>query len=179
MDGTQSTYISLFSEEKSKMLKELLNSCIDEICGHPGPSYYKFVKTVGWTKEEYDTVYKLISLLLRNPASLYLIEEKMPQEYHELPEHVQLNLLTCLKIRREQLLKALIKENSKRKRDTLIDFDWRIKLIMGSSKMASLREPLLQLDLILEDKENQHIKCIELDKDELEIIINTLNSSIS
>lgn len=53
----------------------------------------------------------------------------MPQEYHELPEHIQQTILTCLRVRREQLTNALLKECSKEKCDTLTDFDWRLKVM--------------------------------------------------
>lgn len=52
----------------------------------------------------------------------------MPQEYHELPEQVQRNILTCLKVRREQLTNALLREHYKKTLPTLIDFDWRHKV---------------------------------------------------
>ncbi|XP_012062716.1 PREDICTED: COMM domain-containing protein 8-like [Atta cephalotes] len=178
MENTQSLYISLFSEEKNDVLKELLHACVDEICGRPGPSYCKFANSMDWSRAEYEGVYKLISSLLRNPASLYMIEEKMPQEYHELPEQVQQNILTCLKVRREQLTDALLREHYKRKLPTVIDHDWRLKLVMGSSKMASLRESLLQLDLIIEDKGSRRIINLELNKDELDMIINSLEKLV-
>ncbi|XP_012222596.1 COMM domain-containing protein 8-like [Linepithema humile] len=176
MESSQSLYISLFSEEKSDVLKELLHACVDEICGRPGPSYHKFSNSMDWSKAEYEGVYKLISTLLRNPASLYMVEEKMPQEYHELPEQVQQNILTCLKVRREHLTNALLREHYKRKLPTIVDFDWRLKLVMGSSKIASLRESLLQLDLIVEDTESRRIINLELNKDELDTIINALEA---
>lgn len=47
---------------------------------------------------------------------------------------------------------------------------------MGSSKMASIREPLLQLDLILEEKQKEQILGLELNKDELESLINTIEA---
>jgi len=52
----------------------------------------------------------------------------MPQEYHELPEQVQQNILTCLKVRREQLTDALLREHYKKKLPTVIDHDWRLKV---------------------------------------------------
>lgn len=52
----------------------------------------------------------------------------MPQEYHELPEQVQQNIFTCLKVRREQLTDALLREHYKRKLPTVIDHDWRLKV---------------------------------------------------
>lgn len=50
---------------------------------------------------------------------------------------------------------------------------------MGSSKMASLRESLLQLDFIVEDMESRQIINLELTKDELELIINTLEANVT
>ncbi|XP_043265176.1 COMM domain-containing protein 8-like [Colletes gigas] len=179
MEGAQSLYLNLFSEDKVHALKELLHACVDEICGRPGPSYHKFANSVDWNREEYEETYKLISILLRNPACLYLVDEKMPQEYHELPEPIQQNILTCLKARREQLTNALLKEYSKEKHETLTDFDWRLKLVMGSSKLATLRESLLQLDLMVENKETKRILGLELNKDELETFINVMETIVT
>lgn len=44
--------------------------------------------------------------------------------------------------------------------------------------MASLRESLLQLDLIVEDMDSRQIINLELNKDELETMINTLEASV-
>lgn len=44
--------------------------------------------------------------------------------------------------------------------------------------MASLRESLLQLDLIVEDIDSRQIINLELNKDELETMINTLETSV-
>lgn len=49
---------------------------------------------------------------------------------------------------------------------------------MGSSKVASLRESLLQLDLIIEDKESQRSINLELNKDELDTIISSLEKLV-
>jgi len=53
----------------------------------------------------------------------------MPQEYHELPEQVQRNVLACLKVRREQLTNALLMEHYKSQLPTVTDFDWRLKVL--------------------------------------------------
>lgn len=53
---------------------------------------------------------------------------------------------------------------------------WFPQLVMGSSRMASLRESLLQLDLMVEDVESRRTINLELNKDELETMINTLDA---
>lgn len=52
------------------------------------------------------------------------------------------------------------------------------QLVMGSSKLASLREPLLQLDLMVESKNSKRILDMELNKDELDTFINTMESIV-
>lgn len=49
---------------------------------------------------------------------------------------------------------------------------------MGSSKLASLREPLLQLDLMLESKNSKRILDMELNKDELDTFISAMESIV-
>lgn len=44
--------------------------------------------------------------------------------------------------------------------------------------MASLREFLLQLDLIVEDTEFRQIINLELNKDELDTVINALEATV-
>lgn len=44
--------------------------------------------------------------------------------------------------------------------------------------MASLRESLLQLDFKVEDMESQWIINLELNKDELETMLNTLEALV-
>lgn len=178
METAQSLLLNLFGDDKIHALKELLHACVDEICGRPGPSYHRFANSVDWSRQEYEETYKSISILLRNPACLYLLDEKMPQEYHELPDPIQQNLLTCLKARREHLADALLKDHSKEKYETLIDFDWRLKLVMGSSKLSSLRESLLQLDLVVENRNAKRILSLELNKDELETFINAVETVV-
>lgn len=50
---------------------------------------------------------------------------------------------------------------------------------MGSSKMASVKEPLLQIDLIFEEKEKEQILGLELNKEELDLLITTLEANVT
>lgn len=176
METIQSLYLNLLGEERIDILRELLHACADEICGHPGPSYREFMTRMDWSKEEYEGVYGLIKTLLRNPACLYLIEEKMPSEYYDFPESIRKDILTCLKVRQKELTRALLTEHSKEKLETLVDFDWRLKLVMGTSKLASLREPLFQLDFIAEHTNVRRVIGVEMNKDELDMLITTMET---
>lgn len=49
---------------------------------------------------------------------------------------------------------------------------------MGTSKIASLREPLLQLDFIVEEKGTRRIINVEMNKEELDTLITTMETVI-
>lgn len=49
---------------------------------------------------------------------------------------------------------------------------------MGTSTMASMREPLLQLSLICKEKKENHVIKLELDEIELDSLIKTLETVI-
>ncbi|XP_046611821.1 COMM domain-containing protein 8-like [Neodiprion virginianus] len=165
---------NIFTQVNSDVMNQFLHACVDEICGRKRVTFQQFTNSVEWTENEYKIARQVIFDLLRNPAVLYLENERMPHRYVETPAELQLAIRTCVNIRREHLVKALLREHSIKNGTTLLDFDWRLKWIMGSSKLATLKEPLLQLDLITEDSKSQQILDLELNRDELDMLINAL-----
>lgn len=68
-------------------------------------------------------------------------------------------LKNCYDIRKEELYQALVRHSLLKNEVNLVEnFDWKVKWVMGSSKMASLREPLLQMNLHCAGD-----KCIEFE----------------
>lgn len=70
----------------------------------------------------------------------------------------------CYEIRKPEIQRLVTKEClAKMDCPLATDFDWKLKWIIGSSTLSSLREPLLQMD----------IRTMHIDSDE-----NTLNDSV-
>lgn len=116
---------------------ELLHACVDEICGHPGPSYHRFVNSMDWSRAEYEGIHKLMSALLRNPASLYMVEEKVglrmlsmrQQNYYGIRKSydVDSKSIPCTQVNEEKTLTSfrvfLCKENCFLLSDVRHEFD--------------------------------------------------------
>ncbi|KAF7992833.1 hypothetical protein HCN44_005177 [Aphidius gifuensis] len=165
----------LSKEDNHYTLTQFLHSCINEICGYKIQKFEQF-SSIGWNEEEYNNTRKSINYLFKQPACLYLDIAKMPQTFFYYPENVQELIMTCLKVRQDQLCNALIADISQKKQPTVKDFDWRLKMVMGSSKISSLREFLLQLDLHTNYKNSEDIIGLEMTKEELDLFIKTLES---
>ncbi|KAG8035228.1 hypothetical protein G9C98_001718 [Cotesia typhae] len=91
-------------------------------------------------------------------------------------DFTQRKIIICLTVRLEKLTNVLVSEALQRERSTMIDFDWRIKMIMGSSHVASLKQPIVQLDLFVKDKGAKEIVNVEMDRDQLDSFIKTLET---
>ncbi|KAK0089657.1 hypothetical protein PV325_006080 [Microctonus aethiopoides] len=167
----------LDKDEIRDLLNDFFYSCINEICGCKGPTYQQFIK-IGWNEDEYNDIRTLICNLFTNPTLLYLDKTKLPQEFLEFSENIQVQMFDCLKEKQKYLVNALMKKYSQKNIQTLIDFDWRLKVILGSSEVASLREPLLQLDLRVMENEAENIVDLELNKNELDHLIKVLEAAI-
>ncbi|XP_015591600.1 COMM domain-containing protein 8 [Cephus cinctus] len=177
MGDNQASYGALLARINEDNLNQLIHACIDEVCGYPGLSHQPFANNVDLNKDEYIVVHKLFLRILSNPAILHPNEEKVLEEYYQdFPSEVQRSLLKCLRARRNQMSAVFFKKHAKKFATTLMDFNWRLILLMGSSKIASLKEPVLQLDLLVEDQQDDRIVGIELNRDELDSLINVLES---
>ena len=61
---------------------------------------------------------------------------------------------------------------------TLKDFDWSLRLVLSSSKLSGLRQPLLmlKLDKILPDGTIEE-RLLELDESELNTLLSSLRAA--
>ncbi|XP_063990281.1 COMM domain-containing protein 8-like isoform X2 [Diachasmimorpha longicaudata] len=176
MGGNNNLNSCLIREDNNDLLTQFLHACISEVCGSSAPEYSHFSK-MGWPEDEFNYTHKILLTLFNKPAVLHLDDAKMPQEFFHMPENVQTLILSCLKIRREQLWRTLAFNHSQNQTSTMIDFDWRLKMVMGSSKVSSLKEPLLQLDLRVKEKGEEDILGIEMNRGELDSFIKTLEAA--
>lgn len=106
-----------------------------------------------------------------------LSDEEAVQQLNELSSSYQEAITKCLKGRKEEIRYALVESISAISSAQLQDFDWQLKLALSSDKISMLQMPLLNLDLDV--KENGEIKpvSVEMNKEELQNLINALEAA--
>lgn len=93
-------------------------------------------------------------------------------------------LYTQITCRNQELKQALIERTCSIFPHILEDIDWSVKLTVASSKSSSMREPSVALSLRLrnlnntEDKGESYWVRLELNKDELDTMINSLSKPL-
>ncbi|NXA30917.1 COMD8 protein, partial [Eudromia elegans] len=154
---------------------EFLHKVIDGVCGRAFPRYQDYGSV--WGLAEWMEVLQETVAYFRNAVGRNLSEEEAAEQLSELNSHCQEAITKCLKGRKEEIRNALVERVNAISSAQLQDFDWQLKLALSSDKISMLQIPLLNLDLDV--RENGEIKpiSIEMNKEELQNLINALEAA--
>lgn len=121
-----------------------MHRCVDDLITENKIDFDSYSSDIEWTRIDFEKA--------RNfTQNLYKDRVKAEGENFKLqgiPADIQQALENCYNVRKEQIFQAQMKDSLLENGiDVVENFDWKVKWIMGTSKMASLREPLLQVNL--------------------------------
>ncbi|KFQ24028.1 COMM domain-containing protein 8, partial [Merops nubicus] len=145
-----------------------LHKIIDGICGRAYPRYQDYGSV--WSLLEWMEVLEETRMYFKTAVGKNISDEEAAQQINELDSNYQEAIAKCLKGRKEEIMNAISSAQ-------LQDFDWQLKLALSSDKISMLQMPLLNLDLDV--RENGEIKpvSIEMNKEELQNLINALEAA--
>ncbi|XP_025889433.1 COMM domain-containing protein 8 isoform X1 [Nothoprocta perdicaria] len=154
---------------------EFLHGVIDGVCGRAYPRYRDYGGV--WSVAEWMEVLQGTGAHFRNAVGKGASEEEAAEQLNELNSSCQEAITKCLKSRKEEIRNALVERVNAISSAQLQDFDWQLKLALSSDKISMLQMPLLNLDLDV--RENGEIKpiSIEMNKEELQNLINALEAA--
>ncbi|XP_030347305.1 COMM domain-containing protein 8 isoform X2 [Strigops habroptila] len=154
---------------------EFLHKTVDGICGRAYPRYQDYGSI--WSLSEWMEVLEETVTYFKTAVGKNISDEEAAQQINELNSNYQEAITKCLKGRKEEIRNALVERVNAISSAQLQDFDWQLKLALSSDKISVLQMPLLNLDLDV--RENGEIKpvSIEMNKEELQNLINTLEAA--
>ncbi|KAL1506115.1 hypothetical protein ABEB36_005539 [Hypothenemus hampei] len=156
-------------------LSEFLHDCVNRLC--EGNSV-QFNNTDNDKAED-----KEFNLIRRVICNFYRqrIQESVPLP-EGLPQHVTEAIETVFKIRYKDIVSLIVKEKLLAQGHLVLEsFDWKLKWILGSSKLATIREPVCQIELICLNKGNNLVPRrtsinFECNLEQINGLISSLNS---
>ncbi|XP_053922298.1 COMM domain-containing protein 8 isoform X1 [Cuculus canorus] len=154
---------------------EFLHKIVDGICGRAYPRYQDYSSI--WNLSEWMEVLEETRTYFKTVVGKNISDEEAAQQINELNSNCQEAITECLKGRKEEIRNALVERINAISSAQLQDFDWQLKLALSSDKISMLQMPLLKLDLDV--RENGEIKpvSIEMNKEEVQNLINTLEAA--
>ncbi|XP_039607325.1 COMM domain-containing protein 8 [Polypterus senegalus] len=154
---------------------QFLHRVTDGICGRSFPRFQDY-STI-FTIAEFLELVNVITAFLKTAVGKKMNDEELQQSLSGLDSSHQQAIFHCLQSRREEIRHSLIEKTNAISTSQLQDFDWQLKLALSSDKISALQAPLVNLDLDI--KENGAITplSIEMNKDELQNLISSLEAA--
>lgn len=160
-------------QEAEKITQELL----DCICSGKNLRYEDYGKI--WTTEEWKLLQQSGIEILKGFTSRGLNKEQISKELDSfsLSSEVKQAVLDCIWPRQEEVRRSLVLSTAAISNSYLKDFDWKVKMIMSSDKLASIKEPVVALDFdVVENGEDRNVS-VELTKEELDSLVSSLEAA--
>ncbi|XP_007890897.1 COMM domain-containing protein 8 isoform X2 [Callorhinchus milii] len=154
---------------------KFVHKVIDGVCGRALPRFRDYGAV--WTLTEWMEILEGTTSFLKRAGGKHLSDEEILQLLDGLGLPHQEAVLKSLKGRKEELRQAMVEKTNDVSSAQLQDFDWQLKLPLSSDKIAFLQTPLLNLDLDV--RENGILKpvSIEMNKEELQNLIHSLEAA--
>ncbi|NXL91122.1 COMD8 protein, partial [Alectura lathami] len=154
---------------------EFLHKIIDGICGRAYPRYQDYSSV--WSLTEWMKVLEETMTYFKTAVGKNISDEEAIQQMSELNANYQEAITKCLKGRKEEIRNALVERVNGISSVQLKDFDWQLKLALSSDKISTLQMPLVNLDLDVRENGETKPISIEMNKEELQNLINALEAA--
>lgn len=120
---------------------------MDDLIGCKQIKFDSYGGDIEWTEADYNQTLTFVQNLYResvqNPS-----EDNFQLKLQELNPNMQTAIKECYDIRKNEIFQCIVKESLlKHEFPVVQNIDWKLKWIMGSSKLSALREPVVQVDL--------------------------------
>ena len=156
-------------------LNKLLHGVADGITSRLSVTYSTFSEV--WTLEEWFEVIDETTTLLKSCVRNSTDKESIFKSLDGLDENLKDSFVTVLKVREGEIQRALKDKSVTVSNKHLQDFDWKVKLVLASDKLANIQEPVAALDLDVKSGDKSESVNLELDKDQLKSLITSLEAA--
>lgn len=151
--------------------------------GKKTTSYDNYSSDIEWTKDEFERARYLIQNLYETNIKVNNNDNNNKEflnNFINLPTNINEEIKNCYEIRRRELLQHVSRECLRNSELPIVEnIDWKLKWINGSSKLASISEPVVQFDLHCLNNETSKLKTrvnFEMNLEQLDKFINELEN---
>ncbi|XP_063777046.1 COMM domain-containing protein 8 [Pseudophryne corroboree] len=177
MDGISQhgSGVGLIAKLPIAQCPQFLHKVIDGVCGRAQPRFQDYGSV--WNLREWLEILEDTAAFVKATIGKDGTTEESANLLSGLsPEHQEV-VLKCLKSRRPEIKDALTENVCAMSTAYLQDFDWQLKLAMSSDKLSTLQMPLVNLDLDIVENGAVAPVSIEMNKEELQNLINSLEAA--
>ncbi|XP_064454910.1 COMM domain-containing protein 8-like [Ornithodoros turicata] len=155
--------------------EKFLHGVVNSLCGQRGLPFDQFSKV--FSLSAFWQCSDAWAAFFKSRRAPRLSEEELLSELQYIPESYRTVVATVWKSRATDIVEVLLKDTEQISGPVLKDFDWKVKLVLGSDKVASQKVPLLSLDLTLFEQRKGRDVSIEMTSEEVHRLIVALEAA--
>ncbi|KAK3744884.1 hypothetical protein QZH41_013770 [Actinostola sp. cb2023] len=175
--GLENMGVRLLEKCPKEQAEKFVHEILDSVCHGRHPRYVNYGKV--WTTEEWRTVIKETSEILKCFIRKGMTKNEIVQELdkHSLSPDIKQVLCGCLLARQDAIRAALVSNTAGITNAYLKDFDWKVKMVLASDKIASIRKPVISVDFDISQGNRVKPVTVEMSKEELKNLITSLEAA--
>ncbi|KAI0218673.1 COMM domain-containing protein 8 [Lamellibrachia satsuma] len=176
-DKIQNDGAKLLTKCPQNRISTLIHRIIDALCEKSPPCYEDFANV--WGLEEWWEVTDFYKTFCRDAVKKACTKETILSQLEFLQLEYSKEVRDAVWIRRDEIRVQLVKKTTEISQAYLKDFDWQLKLVVSSDKLASVQEPLLSVDLDIDAAGEDETKfaSVEMNKADLQKMITSLEAA--
>ncbi|KAG8453636.1 hypothetical protein GDO86_000319 [Hymenochirus boettgeri] len=175
MEGGECSGLQLTAKLPIAQSPQFFHKVIDGLCGRALPRFQDYGSI--WSLREWLEVLEGSSSFFRNNVGRDENSDEVANQLNGLSAEHQEVILKCLKSRKSEIADALVEKVFAMSSAYLQDFDWQLKFALSSDKLSALQMPLVNLDLDIRNNNTVKSVSIEMNKEELQNLINSLEAA--
>ncbi|KAG9479582.1 COMM domain-containing protein 8 [Eleutherodactylus coqui] len=175
MDGAEEGGLGLIVKLPLAECPQFLHKVIDGVCGRAKPRFQDYGSI--WNLREWLEVLDDTTTLIKTAVGKDASSNETSDELGGINPEYQEMISKCIKGRKPEIKDALVEKVCAMSSAHLQDFDWQLKLAMSSDKLSTLQMPLVNLDLDIVENGAVAPVSIEMNKEELQNLINSLEAA--
>eukprot|EP00112_Aurelia_sp_Birch-Aquarium-sp1_P013987 Seg2995.4 transcript_id=Seg2995.4/GoldUCD/mRNA.D3Y31 product="COMM domain-containing protein 8" protein_id=Seg2995.4/GoldUCD/D3Y31 len=160
-------------ENAEKFLHQLINS----LCKQKGPLFKNFNSI--WNIKEWIMVSDSWLAKIRSWVGDTIGKDEIRNQLlkEDFPDDWISRILICITLRKNDIKQSLTNQTTNIAQSSMKNFDWKVKMVMSSDKLASIREPLANVDFELDTEDGRKTVALEMSKGELKMLIDKLEAA--
>jgi len=152
---------------------KFLHDCVDELVGFEYNQESVYNNDIENSSDDIRKAKAFIKSLYNDS----IMKDSLPDKFKGLSLSNEEDIKKCYEIRKKDIYNSIVKQSLIAANLKVVEnIDWKVKWILGSSKLATLVKPVVQVDLHYLGSESEKKKCIsfEMELEEVDVFINEL-----
>ncbi|XP_031555598.1 COMM domain-containing protein 8-like [Actinia tenebrosa] len=169
--------VALLEKCPKEQAEKFVHQILDGICDGKEPRYVDYGKI--WTTEQWQSVRRGLHVTLKNFICKDFGKDEIFKELdqYSLSPDIKQVVFGCILARKDEIRAALVSNTAGITNAYLKDFDWKVKMVLASDKIAGIRKSVVSVDLDIQQDNTVRPVTVEMTKEELGNLITSLEAA--